>query len=278
MLVPHSQKHVIRFRINYFVVAYVIAILITLGGFAVYSMVQQRSYSTLKSLESNKLNAWENTLWLIQNKEAALRNSIHAYKVQGNEYYHEIWGDVYHQDLSGSSFISLVNMHKELEDALQPMNLVLDMLLLREKNFISLPLGWPVTSAAITSEYGMRISPFGSSKDFHSGVDFANMIGTPIKATADGIVTYAARSTSGYGLYVKIKHDHGFMTLYGHASAILVKEDEYVKRGDVVALLGRSGAATGPHVHYEVRLLNSDPIASFYELYLNPLPFIQENP
>lgn len=112
------------------------------------------------------------------------------------------------------------------------------------------PNVWP-TNGIISSFYGYRKSPFGWTREFHSGIDIAAPHGTPIRATANGVVTYASWYSS-YGLYVSIDHGYGIETNYGHASKILVKVGQEVTKGDVIAYVGSTGRSTGPHLHYEV--------------------------
>ena len=110
-----------------------------------------------------------------------------------------------------------------------------------------MPSIWP-TTGVVTSPYGLR---WGGS-DFHPGIDIANDMGTPIVATADGIVDYAGWNAGGYGNMVDIDHGNGMMTRYGHASQVVVATGQFVQRGQVIALMGSTGFSTGPHVHYEV--------------------------
>ncbi len=110
-----------------------------------------------------------------------------------------------------------------------------------------MPSIWP-TTGVVTSPYGLR---WGGS-DFHPGMDIANDMGTPIVATADGIVDFAGWNAGGYGNMVDIDHGNGIMTRYGHASQVIVSAGQYVQRGQVIALMGSTGFSTGPHVHYEV--------------------------
>jgi murein DD-endopeptidase MepM/ murein hydrolase activator NlpD len=121
--------------------------------------------------------------------------------------------------------------------------------------FRATPMGWPAPGRK-TSPFGYRFSPFSADDDaevreFHPGQDIANEAGTPIHATADGVVV-RARYTTGYGLAVLIEHEFGYDTLFGHCSRLLVKAGDKVTRGQVVALMGSTGRSTGPHVHYEV--------------------------
>jgi len=116
------------------------------------------------------------------------------------------------------------------------------------------PSIWPATGD-VSSPYGLR---WGGT-DFHPGIDIANDAGTPIVATADGIVTTAGWNSGGYGNMVDIDHGNGMMTRYGHAQRVVVTTGQQVKRGQVIAYMGSTGFSTGPHVHYEVRV-NGKPV------------------
>jgi murein DD-endopeptidase MepM/ murein hydrolase activator NlpD len=111
------------------------------------------------------------------------------------------------------------------------------------------PRGWPVPYdiAVITSPFG---APRGRSR--HEGLDLSVPKGTKVRATADGRVTFAGRS-GDFGRLVVITHDDGFETRYAHLKSIDVKKGKKVKRGAVIGTVGKSGNATGFHLHYEVR-------------------------
>lgn len=111
------------------------------------------------------------------------------------------------------------------------------------------PSIWPA-KGVVSSPYGLR---WGGS-DFHPGIDIANDMGTPIRATADGVVSIAGWNSGGYGNMVDIDHGNGVMTRYGHASYVVVSAGQQVKRGQIIAYMGSTGFSTGPHVHYEVRI------------------------
>ncbi len=114
------------------------------------------------------------------------------------------------------------------------------------------------TEGWISSRFGYRKSPFGGRREFHKGVDIATKEGSPVVATADGVVTFSDAKAS-YGETVVIDHGHGIVTSYAHLSKTLVNRGDHVKRGDTVGLVGSTGRSTGPHVHYEVRL-NGMPV------------------
>jgi murein DD-endopeptidase MepM/ murein hydrolase activator NlpD len=129
---------------------------------------------------------------------------------------------------------------------------------------ISIPSIQPIANFTFTSAFGVRSDPFRGSAAMHAGVDLASPTGTPIYATADGIVDRAEWS-GGYGNMVEIDHGKGIATRYGHMSRIAAHAGERVKRGDLIGYVGSTGRSTGSHLHYEVRI---DGHA------VNPIPFL----
>jgi murein DD-endopeptidase MepM/ murein hydrolase activator NlpD len=105
----------------------------------------------------------------------------------------------------------------------------------------------------ITDGFGRRKDPFTGRLAFHRGLDLSARRGTPIKAPADGIVVYAGRN-GGLGRTVRLSHDFGFTTVYGHLDKISVEPGQQVHRGQELGLMGNSGRSTGPHLHYEVHV------------------------
>lgn len=128
------------------------------------------------------------------------------------------------------------------------------------------PFSMPVdTPVRYTSGFGGRNDPFGRGFRRHEGQDMAGSYGAPILATADGVVTYAGWE-NGYGRLVKIRHEFGIETRYGHLSQIRVNVGDRVSRGDRIGDMGNSGRSTGTHLHYEIRI-GGDAI--------NPMTFIK---
>jgi len=116
----------------------------------------------------------------------------------------------------------------------------------------------PIKGGWISSGFGYRRSPFTGRREFHRGLDIAAQKGTPIFATADGVVTFAGNKGL-MGKMIVIDHGYGMVTRYGHIYKLKKKRGDKVKRGDIIGLLGSTGRSTGPHVHYEVRL-NGVPV------------------
>jgi len=116
------------------------------------------------------------------------------------------------------------------------------------------PLVLPVRSSyRLSSGFGWRRHPTTGKSRMHEGTDLAAAIGTPIYATADGVVAFAGWA-NGYGKVIKIQHAMGFETRFGHLSKFNVKKGQRVSRGDRIGDMGNTGRSTGPHVHYEIRI------------------------
>jgi murein DD-endopeptidase MepM/ murein hydrolase activator NlpD len=130
---------------------------------------------------------------------------------------------------------------------------------------VAIPSRMPVEGVRLTSDYGMRFHPVLGGRRAHKGVDLAGPTGTPIHATADGIVG-KAEWFSSYGLYVALEHGAEIQTRYGHMSRLNVYAGQHVRKGDVIGYIGSTGRSTGPHLHYEVRIAGQA---------VNPIPYMQ---
>ena len=117
----------------------------------------------------------------------------------------------------------------------------------------------------ISSDFGTRYHPISKKYKKHNGIDMASPKGTPIHATANGKIVLVSKKNTGYGYEVKIQHKYGFVTHYAHMSQILTKGGNYVKKGQIIGLVGSTGHSTGNHLHYEI-IKNGK--------FINPKPFV----
>ncbi|MBS1620865.1 MAG: M23 family metallopeptidase [Bacteroidetes bacterium] len=139
----------------------------------------------------------------------------------------------------------------------------------KEQLLAHTPAIQPVSNKDLTriaSGFGHRIDPIYKTVKMHEGLDFTAPSGTPIYATADGVVTTAGNTQNGYGNHVVINHGYGYETLYGHMLRVRVRPGQPVKRGQVIGYVGSTGKSTGPHCHYEVHKNGQklDPVYFFY--------------
>lgn len=128
------------------------------------------------------------------------------------------------------------------------------------------PNGYPIENQGVSASFGYRIHPIKKVREFHNGIDLRAEIGTSAYATADGVVEYVGYEKGGLGKFVIVNHNLGFKTIYGHLSKYKVRSGDVVKKGDLIAETGNTGLSTGPHLHYEVRFVNSP---------LNPYNFMK---
>lgn len=134
-----------------------------------------------------------------------------------------------------------------------------------DSTYVGGEFAWPAPGyTTITSQYGMRFHPILKLYKSHSGTDIGAPMGAPVVAANDGVVIKAAY-TGGYGNMVMIDHGGGYVTVYGHASELLVKTGQAVKRGDVIMKAGSTGWSTGPHLHFEMRING---------VIIDPMPYI----
>lgn len=131
----------------------------------------------------------------------------------------------------------------------------------------AIPSAFPLRNAVnFTSSFGVRSDPFRGRAAMHPGIDLAGPLGTPVYATADGIVDRSEWNNGGYGNLVEIDHGQGIQTRYGHLSQRIAQPGQHIHRGDLIGLMGSTGRSTGSHLHYEVRI-DGRPV--------NPVPFLQ---
>jgi len=134
-----------------------------------------------------------------------------------------------------------------------------------EKAIESIPTDRPVTSNAYASGFGVRYDPFTGMPAMHTGVDIPGGYGSAVIVTGDGVVTRASY-WGAYGNLVEVDHGRGFVTRYGHLSAIKVRVGQKVEKGEQVGLMGSTGRSTGTHLHYEVRINGAA---------VNPRPYLE---
>jgi len=156
---------------------------------------------------------------------------------------------------------------EQLNDREAQLNVLEGMLMSQNLKDRVYPQGRPVRAGWLSSYFGKRTDPFTGKAANHTGIDFAGKKGAEIIAVADGVVTWSA-DRYGYGIMVEINHGNGYATRYAHNSQNLVSVGDEVKKGQPVALMGETGRATGPNLHFEV-LHNGSRV--------NPVSFIRES-
>lgn len=151
---------------------------------------------------------------------------------------------------SSDGSINIEELKRQISASMASVSAIRGYLAVEQNIYRSTPKGWPV-KGRFSSEFGMRKHPQSGQMTFHSGVDISVPAGTPVKCTAQGIVSFAGWS-NGNGNVVVVEHGNGFTTVYAHNSVLKVKAGQTVKAGDTIAESGSTGNSTGPHLHYEI--------------------------
>lgn len=190
--------------------------------------------------------------------------------LSGQEYFDNMRGNRY-SDMIISASKRVEELTKRIYSESKSLDEIADLTLRKKDMISSIPAVPPVTidivRRTLVSGYGMRMHPISKVWRMHTGMDFAAKIGTPIYATGDGVVKFAGRDASGYGIHVIIDHGYGYQTLYGHMSKLRTSRGKRVKRGEIIGEIGNTGQSTGPHLHYEViyREQKVNPINYYYK-------------
>lgn len=161
---------------------------------------------------------------------------------------------------------AMQSLDMQLSDRQSQLNVLESVLMNQNLKERVYPQGRPVGSGWISSYFGKRTDPFTGKAANHTGIDFAGKIGAEIISVADGVVTWSG-DRYGYGIMVEINHGNGYSTRYAHNSENRVAVGDEVRKGQIVALMGETGRATGPNLHFEV-LRNGTRV--------NPVKFIRE--
>lgn len=153
-------------------------------------------------------------------------------------------------EVSNLGALDMDLLKKQVDETIQSVSEIREYLKEEKSLYRSTPTGWPV-KGQVTSPFGRRVHPITGETAFHSGIDIQTPIGTAVRATADGIVSFSNwHDDSGY--IVVLEHGHGYSTVYAHNKVNYVTLGQRVQRGQVISLSGSTGDSTGPHVHYEV--------------------------
>lgn len=244
MMVPHSRTKTLSIRVPFVGIALSVVMFLVgtvyIGAVSVrtieyYSMRERLSYVTDQFVE--------------------LKTTMYSLKLAENEF-RKLFAlksktEVLEQaDFSDTGSLDMELLRKQISDSMESVIDIKKYIAEQKDLYLATPFGFPAPGR-ISSGYGYREHPKSGEEKFHSGLDISVPLGTPVKATADGIVSFAGW-TPGGGNTVVVEHGHGFSTAFAHNRKTLVRVGQRVARGDSIALSGSTGISTGPHIHYEV--------------------------
>lgn len=244
MFVPHSSRTPVRVRVPALVLLKT-AVLAVIGAYYVYTVtIDSIKYKeTKKELDyyTAQFNELQSTITALKAAEVEFGR---LFALESKE---EVLESL---NFSDSGAIDMEVLKFQINKTIDSVGEIKDYLSEQRDLYMATPKGWPV-NGWLSSVFGRRKHPLKGTRDFHTGVDISANPGTPIKATADGIVSFSGWSGAN-GRLIAIEHGHGFRTYYAHNKKNTVKVGDVVQRGDIIAYVGSTGSSTGPHVHYEV--------------------------
>jgi murein DD-endopeptidase MepM/ murein hydrolase activator NlpD len=248
MVIPHNSLRTLNLKVSAAVLLATI-LLAAIGGAYLLGLAikgleykaQHHAMAEKVKFYSDQFYQWSSTVRALKTAEAEFRK---LFSLESRE---EVLENV---EASSIGSLEVPDLVLELKKTIETVDGIKDYLRIQKDIYAATPMGYPA-SGDITSRFGKRLDPVTGEIAFHSGIDITCSLGTPIHATADGVVSHSGW-TEKSGYVVVLEHGCGFSTVYAHNKSNTVKLGQKVKRGEVIGYVGSTGKSTGPHVHYEV--------------------------
>jgi murein DD-endopeptidase MepM/ murein hydrolase activator NlpD len=248
MVIPHDSLTALNLKVP--MVGLVVSILLAVigGGYTLCLAVNGLEYKAQHGAMAEKVKFYSGQFYQWDSTVAGLKTVENSFRrllsLKSKE---EILENV---DTASVGPLEIPNLISELKKTIESVDEIRDYLRVQKDIYVATPKGYP-TPGEITSHFGKRTDPLSGEPAFHTGIDISCSLQTPIRATADGVVSHSGWIESS-GYVVILEHGCGFSTFYAHNKTNTVKVGQRVKRGDVIGYVGVTGKSTGPHVHYEV--------------------------
>jgi len=244
LLVPHSRTRAVGIRVPLLAVAASGLLFLAGAAFVVAVSVRAMEHRRMQerlSYLSTQFHEMKGTMLSLKKAEKDFRK---LFAVPSKSAVLES------ADLADTGSLDMDVLREQIGSAMQSVSEIRRYISEQKDIHLATPTGWPV-AGNLSSPYGNRNHPMRGETRFHTGVDISSPAGSGVKATANGIVTFAGW-TENSGIVVVVEHGHGFNTAYAHNNVAHVRVGQRVSRGDAIASSGSTGISTGPHVHYEI--------------------------
>jgi murein DD-endopeptidase MepM/ murein hydrolase activator NlpD len=244
LLVPHSRTKPVSIRLPVLAIASSVCLFL-LGASVVVAM-------SLRAVEHQRM---KERLSYLSSQFLEMKDTMQSLK-QAERDFRKLFGVkskaavLESADPADTGSFDMEVLREQIEASMRSVTDIRMYIAEQKDLYLATPVGWPV-SGSLSSPYGNRRHPVHEETRFHTGVDISVPSGSEVKATADGIVSFAGWAENS-GIVVVVEHGRGFRTAYAHNRKTSVKVGQRVVRGDPVALSGSTGMSTGPHVHYEI--------------------------
>jgi murein DD-endopeptidase MepM/ murein hydrolase activator NlpD len=244
MIVPHARSNLFKVKVSLAGLIACIALSFVGAAFVISVGVKTLDYYVMK----NKLSYFTKEFRELRSTAASLKETDKELsKLLSLKSKSSILRS---GEIKDTGSLDIESLKKQVNEAIESVSAI--KLFITEQRYVyqSTPSGWPV-QGEISSGFGFREHPVSGEVVKHTGVDIRTPMGSAVKATANGIVSFSGW-TNGSGYIIVLEHGHGFTTAYAHNKENVVSVGQKVMKGERIALSGSSGVSTGPHVHYEV--------------------------
>jgi murein DD-endopeptidase MepM/ murein hydrolase activator NlpD len=259
MVIPHDHVKTLNLKVPIALLFVSILLAIIGGGYVVRLAIsgleykaQHRAMAAKVHFYSDQFYKWSSTVVALKTVENEFRN---LFSLRSKEQVLE------QADTSFQGSLEIPELVQELQKTISSVDEIKNYLRIQKDIFVATPRGFPV-AGNISSTYGKREDPVSGEAAFHSGFDISCRPGTPIQATADGVVSHSGW-IAGNGNVVVLEHGCGYSTIYAHNTKNIVSVGQQVSKGSIIGYTGSTGKSTGPHLHYEIwkdgRNINPQP-------------------
>ena len=249
MLIPHDSNRTINFKLPSIGIVSSVVLWVVGSVYVITIAVNTVEYYRMKhklSFYTSQFTQLESTIATLKKAETEFERLL-SFGTK-NKILENVDNKVTARD-TGS--IDMDALQVQIRKTVESVGAIKNFLKGQKDIYVATPRGWPV-DGRVTSEFGPRENPKDGSPEFHSGIDISVPAETPVRATAEGIVSFSGWSR-GSGNLVVIEHGLNYSTCYAHNTSVKVSVGEKVLRGDIISYSGSTGDSTGPHLHYEVR-------------------------
>jgi len=244
LMVPHSRTKSVSIRVPVLAIASSVCVFLV-GASLVVTM-------TIRAVEHQRM---KERLSYLSSQFLAMKDTMRSLR-QAERDFSKLFGVksktavLESADLADTGSLNMEMLREQIEASMRSVTEIRTYIAGQKDIYLATPIGWPV-SGRLSSNYGNRLHPVLQEPRFHTGVDISVPPGSEVKATADGIVSFAGWAENS-GIVVVVEHGRGFSTAYAHSQKALVHVGQRVGRGETIALSGSTGISTGPHLHYEI--------------------------
>ena len=244
LIVPHSKSQPLRVKVSFMKILLCCFLCLTGAGYILSIGVDTVEYYVMKKKLSYLAKEFDDLKSTISSLKKADTEFTKLLSLKSKNIILES------VDFKDTGSLDVESLKKQIHETIQSVSAIKNYISEQKDVYLATPSGWPV-NGNISSYFGERVHPVTGEKTMHTGIDIRAPVGSPVHATAPGIVSFSSW-TNDSGYIIVVEHGHGFSTAYAHNKKNHVSIGQKVKKDELIASSGSTGITTGPHLHYEV--------------------------